>query len=172
LPEKILKEIEGLVKNGARYFRLGRAANILAYGYTKNDKDGLFLDQLYSGIRQKCPKLGMLHTDNANPGFIQNNPMISEKAIKIISQYNTSGDSLSFGVESFDETVIKQNNLAIDPDGVISACETVNRVGGFLKDGVPALLPGINLLFGLIGESTKTFDINFKYLKKLRHFIA
>lgn len=167
LPEKILKEIEGLVKNGARYFRLGRAANILAYGYTKNDKDGLFLDQLYSGIRQKCPKLGMLHTDNANPGFIQNNPMISEKAIKIISQYNTSGDSLSFGVESFDETVIKQNNLAIDPDGVISACETVNRVGGFLKDGVPALLPGINLLFGLIGESTKTFDINFKYLKKL-----
>jgi len=43
----------------------------------------------------------------------------------------------------------------------------VNRIGGFLKDGIPTLLPGINLLFGLIGETSNTYDINFDYLKKM-----
>lgn len=166
-PEKVLNEIEELVKNGARYFRLGRAANILAYGYAQQKSEVLFLERLYSGIREQCQSLGMLHTDNANPGFIQKEPLTSEKALEIISQYNTTGDSLSFGVESFDSTVIQQNNLAIEPDEVIASCEKVNRIGGFLKDGIPALLPGINILFGLIGESTKTFDINFNYLKKI-----
>ena len=166
-PADILLEVEKLANNGARYFRLGRAANILAYGYNSNPSDCSSLQILYSGIRQKCPSLGMLHTDNANPGFIQNHQNFSEKAIEIISNYNTTADSLSFGVESFDKAVIQQNNLAIEPESIIKACKTVNRIGGFLKDGIPTLLPGINLLFGLIGETSNTYDINFDYLKKM-----
>ncbi len=166
-PDDILNEVEALANNGARFFRLGRAANILAYGCTENDRNADFLRHLYSGIRKKCPTLSMLHTDNANPSFIENNITVSKKALEVISTYNTAGDCLSFGVESFDKTVIQQNNLAIGAEGVIDACETVNQFGSFLKEGIPALLPGINLLYGLIGETTDTFNINFTYLRKL-----
>jgi len=166
-PEDILDEIEALTQHGARYFRLGRAANILAYGYSIHDTQCEYLEKLYSGIRKLCPSLSMLHTDNANPGFIQQFPFISEKGIEIISTYNTPGDCLSFGVESFDENVIKHNNLSIEPEAIIEACSTVNHIGGFLKEGIPALLPGINLLFGLISETPNTYDINFDYLKRL-----
>ncbi len=166
-PEDILIEIQALVENGAKYFRLGRAANILAYGSSKKDTERTLLKRLYQGIHESCPSLGMLHTDNANPGYIAKNPAESEKAIEIISNYNTSGDCLSFGVESFDKDVIKNNNLDLKPEEIINACALVNRIGGNRKDGIPALLPGINMLFGLIGETTKTFDINFNYLKRL-----
>ena len=106
----ILNEIGSLSENGAKYFRLGRAANIIAYGSSGGEPSPEKLKGLYSGIREICPDLQMLHTDNANPGYIADYSD-SEKCIEIISEYNTPGDSLSFGVESFDETVIKMNNL-------------------------------------------------------------
>jgi radical SAM superfamily enzyme with C-terminal helix-hairpin-helix motif len=163
----ILNEIGSLSENGAKYFRLGRAANIIAYGSSGGEPSPEKLKGLYSGIREICPDLQMLHTDNANPGYIADYSD-SEKCIEIISEYNTPGDSLSFGVESFDETVIKMNNLGLNPEKVIKACEIVNRIGGVRKDGIPSLLPGINLLFGLIGETKATYQINFDYLEKMK----
>ena len=44
----------------------------------------------------------------------------------------------------------------------------MNRIGGVRKDGIPSLLPGINLLFGLIGETKATYQINFDYLEKMK----
>ena len=166
-PEDILVEIEALSKAGARFYRLGRAANILSYGTEESNQTATSLEMLYSGIREKCPSLKMLHTDNANPGYIENFPSKSIRAIEIISAYNTPGDCLSFGVESFDKAVIKSNNISLEPAAILEACKLVNRIGGFRKEGIPALLPGINLLFGLIGETTNTFEINFNYLKRL-----
>ncbi len=165
--DDILKEVEALSSLGARYFRLGRAANILAYGSTENGPNHEAIEKLYSGIHQRCPQLEMLHTDNANPGFISKYGTEAQRCIEVVSKYNTSGDCLSFGVESFDKEVILKNNLGTDPDEIINACEIVNEIGSFRKEGLPALLPGINLLFGLIGESKKTYDINFEYLKIL-----
>lgn len=163
----ILSEIEKLSENGARYFRLGRAANIIAYGSGGGQPAPERLRTLYTGIRKICPDLRMLHTDNANPGYIARYPE-AEECVEIIAEYNTAGDSLSFGVESFDEGVISKNNLGIEPDRIIKACEMVNRIGSVRKDGIPALLPGINLLFGLIGETRETYEIDFDYLRRIK----
>jgi radical SAM superfamily enzyme with C-terminal helix-hairpin-helix motif len=163
----ILDEIEKLSENGARFFRLGRAANIIAYGSGGDAPNPDRLKELYCGIRAVCPDLEMLHTDNANPGYIARYPS-SERCIEIIAEYNTTGDSLSFGVESFDKEVIRKNNLGIDPDKIIQVCEIVNRIGGVRKEGIPSLLPGINLLFGLIGETKGSYGTDFDYLKRIQ----
>ena len=52
-PEDIIFEVEKLSNIGARYFRLGRAANILAYGHTNSTSECSSLTELYSGIREK-----------------------------------------------------------------------------------------------------------------------
>ena len=167
--EGIVKEVEALCKNGCRAYRLGKSANIVAY---MSDKNGglpspqALLD-LYSGIKQACPKLEVLHTDNANPSYIARYEKETRKIIETIVNYNTAGDILSFGAESFDENVIRKNNIGSHPKEVRKAIEIVNEIGGVRENGVPKLLPGINLLYGLIGETKETYEKNYIFLKKI-----
>ncbi len=165
----ILREIEALCKAGCKAYRLGRSANILAYMAEKNGFkiDVQAIKDLYMGIRQVCPDLEVLHTDNANPAFIVDNLPESIKAIETVAKYNTPGDILSFGAESFDPKVIKMNNIGSPPEKVKKAIKIVNEIGGYREDGIPKLLPGINLLYGLIGESEKTYQINYEFLKNV-----
>ena len=167
--EGILKEIEALCKAGCRAFRLGRSANILAYMAEKNNFKVLpeALLDLYTGIRNACPSLEVLHTDNANPSFIVSNLPESLRAIETIAKHNTPGDILSFGAESFDPAVTKANNIGSKPEDVKKAIEIVNEIGGFREGGIPKLLPGINILYGLIGESEKTYEMNYRFLKDI-----
>jgi len=155
--EDIIDEVSELYQNGIKAFRLGRSANILAYGYEKNN--GMInielLKELYKGIREVAPNLEVLHTDNANPAFISQNYPQSARALEIIVQNNTEGDILSFGVESFDETVRRKNNIQGDIKDIDFAIELVNEIGGVRINGVPKLLPGLNFIFGLPGETKK-----------------
>ncbi|MDK2886440.1 MAG: hypothetical protein PWP54_998 [Thermosipho sp. (in: thermotogales)] len=166
--EDIVDEIEELYKNGVKAFRLGRSANILAYGFEKNkNKINIeLLKELYQGIRKVAPNLEVLHTDNANPAFITQNYPQSAKALEIIVENNTEGDILSFGVESFDETVRKKNNIQGDVKDIDFAIELVNEIGGVRVNGIPKLLPGLNFIFGLPGESKKSYEILFSKLKE------
>ncbi len=167
--EGIVREVEALCKNGCRAYRLGRSANIIAYMADKNDglpSPQALLD-LYSGIREVCPELEVLHTDNANPSYITKYERETRKIIETIVKYNTAGDVLSFGAESFDETVLRKNNIGSYPEEVRRAIETVNEIGGIRENGVPKLLPGINLLYGLIGETKDTYEKNYTFLKKI-----
>ncbi|MGB4263245.1 MAG: radical SAM protein [Fervidobacterium sp.] len=163
----IVNEIEALYKTGVRAFRLGRSANILAYGSDFNGSqiNPLAIEELYSEIRKRCPNLKVLHTDNANPSYIANNLEPARKIIETIVQHNTSGDVFSFGVESFDPLVRKKNNIDGTVEDIDLAVRAVNEIGGIRdKDGVPKLLPGINLIFGLFGETKGTFETNYKKL--------
>ncbi|MCD6448985.1 MAG: radical SAM protein [Thermotogaceae bacterium] len=167
--EGIVKEVEILCKNGCRAYRLGRSANIIAYMSDKNNgfpSPGAILD-LYSGIRNVCPDLEVLHTDNANPSYIVKYEKEARKVIEIITEYNTPGDVLAFGAESFDENVLKKNNIGSGPKEVRKAIKIVNEIGSLRVNGIPKLLPGINLLYGLIGETEDTYEKNYAFLKEV-----
>ncbi len=165
----IVREVEELYKNGCRAFRLGRSANILAY---MSEKNGGFpnvqaVEELYSGIRSVAPDVEVLHTDNANPSFITRNIKESSRILEVIVKYDTPGDVLSFGAESFDRKVLKINNIGSSPEDVRKAIEMVNEIGGIREEGIPKLLPGINILYGLPGESEETYRKNYEFLKKV-----
>jgi len=166
-PEALLSEAAALGEHGAKHFRLGRTANIIAYGERGDGPDPVALRRVYQGFRERVPGLRTLHTDNANPQYIAEHPTESAKILETIAEYNTSGDILSFGVESFDETVIRSNNLGTRVETIYQAIKLVNEIGGLRKEGVPALLPGINLIAGLIGETKSTFSKNLEALKTI-----
>jgi len=173
-PEDVVREVEALYKLGARHFRIGKQPDILAYmssgvGSVEFPKPNpVELEKLFYGIRSVAPGLRVLHIDNVNPGTIAHNPEESIRALKIIVKYHTPGDVAAMGVETFDERVVKANNLKVYPDEALKAVEIVNRIGSVRGwNGLPHLLPGINLLHGLPGESRETFRVNLEYLEKI-----
>ncbi|AEH50999.1 radical SAM protein [Pseudothermotoga thermarum] len=167
--EHVVEEIVSLYKAGCKAFRLGRAANVLAYYADRNSGKPCpqVFEELYSAIRNNCPEIEILHHDNANPSYIVRYENECAKILETIVKYNSPGDVLSFGVESFDEKVLKMNNIGNSPEIVLRAVEIVNEIGSVRVEGVPKLLPGINLLYGLIGETKETYEKNYQWLKRI-----
>lgn len=172
--ENIVKEIEALYGLGVRFFRIGRQPDIFVY---KSKEIGLQeypkpnpeeIEKLFHGIRNVAPRLKTLHIDNVNPGTIANHPIEAREIVKIIIKYHTPGDVAAFGVESVDPKVVKLNNLKVSMKEALEAVKIINEVGvqrGY--NGMPELLPGINFLFGLKGETKETYKINFEFLKQI-----
>jgi len=126
------------------------------------------IKKLLEGIRKNAPALSVLHIDNVNPSVVAEYP---EKAIEItelIKQYCTPGNTAAFGMESADIKVIRENNLNATPEKVIKAIEIINEIGRERGDnGMPYFLPGLNILYGLPGESTDTYKKNYNFLKSV-----
>ncbi len=170
----IINEIKELYEIGIRDIRLGRQADIFTYG-SKEIGEKEFptpnpeaIKKLFYGIRTVAPNLTTLHIDNVNPGTLSHHPKESKDVAKIIITYHTPGDVAAMGIESTDPQVIKQNRLKVYPDEALRAIELLNEVGakrGY--NGLPELLPGINLLYGLPGESEKTYELNYEFLKTI-----
>jgi len=170
----IIDEIKALYENGVRHFRIGNQPCIFSYmskgageiEFPKPNPEAL--DKLFKGIRTVAPDLKTLHIDNANPGVLARYPDECRRIAKTIVKYHTSGDVAAFGVESVDPVVIKKNNLKASADEVLSAIKLLSGVGskrGF--NGMPELLPGLNFVFGLNGETKKTFQLNYDFLKNI-----
>lgn len=170
--EDVIREVGALYALGVRYFRLGRQPDLLTY---MSKGDGEFpepnvsaIEKLYRGIREMAPELKVLHLDNINPGTIARHPEASKEALKAIVKYHTAGDVAAFGMESADPHVIRANNLKAQPEEVLEAISIVNEVGGARgATGLPELLPGLNFVHGLMGETKKTFQLNYDFLKRL-----
>ncbi|MGA9139297.1 MAG: radical SAM protein [Methanocella sp.] len=168
----IVAEVSALYDLGLRHFRLGRQPDLLTYG---SKGDGEFpepnveaITSLYKGIRGVAPQLKVLHMDNANPGTIARHPDACRAVLKTIVKYHTSGDVAAFGMESADPHVIKLNSLKAQPDEVKEAILIMNEIGGARGDsGLPELLPGLNFVYGLIGETKETFRLNYDFLESL-----
>lgn len=154
--EDILKEIKEFHRRGSRHFRLGKQSCIYAYPELK----GLLKDIRAIG------EIQTLHVDNANPASI-----VSDKGYektKALVKYCTPGNVAALGIESFDPEVVRQNNLNSDPEVSFKAIRILNELGGDRgENGMPKLLPGINLLLGLKGESRLTFRQNLEKLSEL-----
>ncbi|MDR1915754.1 MAG: radical SAM protein [Synergistaceae bacterium] len=171
--EGVAREISALAEAGAAAFRLGRAANILAYGgeltasgFRPNPSR---IEELYSGIRRIARNLSVLHTDNCNPATIARFPGESAACIDAIARYNTEGDGLSLGIENLDPEARRANNLKVSMEEALMAVRLINDVGGARRApcSLPSLLPGLNFLFGLAGESGQGMAWNTKFLETL-----
>lgn len=169
--EDVISEASALYSHGARYFRIGRQPDLFSYHGT--DTGGSVpkpnpeaIERLYRGIRNSAPELSVLHMDNANPITLAAYPEESEQILKTIIKYHTSGDVAAFGMESADRAVIKANSLKATPDEVFEVIKLVNKFGAVRgANGLPEILPGINFVHGLMGESKKTFQLNYDFLK-------
>ncbi|MDR5672750.1 Radical SAM superfamily enzyme [Halalkaliarchaeum sp. AArc-CO] len=193
-PESVVEEVRALADAGVRHFRLGRQADILAFGGDGEAPNPGALSRLYGGIREAVPDLGTLHLDNMNPVTIVEYPERSREAIRIIAEHNTPGDTAAFGLESADPVVQEENNLLVTAEECLEAVRVVNEVGGWRPgddsgpetgdpdgDGrrygpstdpapgqnLPKLLPGINLVHGLQGEREETFEHNRRFLERV-----
>ena len=168
----VVQEAGALYSYGVRHFRLGRQPDLLTY-MSKGDEEfprpnPEAIEKLYTGIRNVAPELNVLHLDNVNPGTISHYPEESREALKAVVKYHTSGDVAAFGMESADPVVIKANDLKAMPEEVLEAIRIVNEVGGARgASGLPELLPGLNFVHGLIGETKATFKLNYEFLQSL-----
>jgi radical SAM superfamily enzyme with C-terminal helix-hairpin-helix motif len=170
-PEAVAAEVESLAAAGIHHYRLGSQTDLLLYG-SQRKKDSFILNpaqirELYQGIRRADPELKVLHMDNMNPAEIARHPEKAAEIIEIISKYNTPGDTAAFGLESADPEVLKQNNIDSSSEENYFAIKLMNEIGGRRENGIPKLLPGLNFLHGLIGESRETLKYNYQFLKKL-----
>ena len=181
-PETVVSEVDALSAAGVENFRLGRQADILAYGGDGEKPNPDALRELYSGIREVAPELGTLHLDNMNPITVVKWPELARKGIRVIAEHNTPGDTAAFGLESADPLVQEENNLNVSAEECFQAVKIVNEEAGFRPGGdpetapnfgdsaaprLPKLLPGINLVHGLKGERAETFEHNKEFLQRV-----
>ena len=167
----IASEVAALHAAGARHFRVGRQPDLLAYGsgrrgYPAPRPD--LLEKLFSSIRSAAPDLKTLHIDNTNPATIARHEEESREVLRAIIRHHTPGDVAAFGMETADPAVVAANNLKAQPDEVFRAIRVVNELGGSRRDDVPELLPGLNFVSGLAGETGKTYDLNEQFLVRVR----
>ncbi|MFY4813046.1 radical SAM protein [Haloarcula sp. AONF1] len=181
-PESVVDEVDALSDRGVKHFRLGRQADILAYGGDGEAPNPDALRRLYGGIREVAPDLETLHLDNMNPITVVKWPEKAREGIRIIAEHNTPGDTAAFGLESADPNVMSDNNLNVTADQCFEAVKIVNEVAGWRPGGdkatapnfgddaarrLPKLLPGINLVHGLKGETRETFEHNKRFLQRV-----
>jgi radical SAM superfamily enzyme with C-terminal helix-hairpin-helix motif len=167
----IAEEVAALHAHGARYFRVGRQPDILAYGagageYPAPRPD--LLESLFASIRTAAPALKTLHIDNTNPATIARHEDESREALQTIIRHHTSGDVAAFGMETADPEVVVANNLKAQADDVFRAIQIVNEEGGMRRGNVPELLPGLNFVCGLAGETGQTYNLNEQFLVRVR----
>ncbi|MHC1605205.1 MAG: radical SAM protein [Candidatus Methanofastidiosia archaeon] len=149
----IVAEIKALSQAGMRNVRIGKQTCIYSYG---SDED---IEKLFREARKYTD---ILHIDNVNPLFV------NEEKTKSIVRYCTPGNIASLGVESFDPIVAKKNHLNTSPELIYDTIKLINKYGAERgKNGLPKFLPGINLVFGLMGESKKTHEENIFWLRKI-----
>ena len=154
--DHVIEEVKTLMSLGARAFRLGKQSCI--YSYEGGDPEKI--EALVSGLASLGPEV--LQLDNANPA------MVNERRTELFVKYLTPGSTAAMGIESFDPEVAKANNLNATYDMAFEAIRTINRIGGFRGDnGCHALLPGINILLGLAGETPETLDRNLAALQRI-----
>jgi radical SAM superfamily enzyme with C-terminal helix-hairpin-helix motif len=168
--EGIAAEVAALSYQGARHFRVGRQPDILVYGAGSGEYPAPrpdLLEDLFAAIRSAAPELKTLHIDNVNPATIARHEEESREAIRAIIRHNTPGDVAAFGMETADPAVVAANNLKALPEEVFRAIGIVNEEGAHRRDGIPGLLPGLNFVCGLSGETEGTYARNEQFLRRV-----
>ena len=167
-PADVIEEAAKLKESGVRNIRVGGQTCIVSYG--SEDRSGTprpspeTVSELFLGLKEL--KFDVLHTDNANPAVISEYPDESEEILRTLVECCTPGNVLALGMESADIRVVRANNLNSTPEQTMDAIRLINAVGSERgENGMPELLPGINLIAGLDGETKDTYNINIEFLK-------
>lgn len=172
--ENVVAEVRRLAELGAVNFRLGGQADYFSYqakgvgGSLTPEINLPAIRSLLAGIREAAPNLKVLHTDNGDPAMMIAHPEEAMAGLRLLREYATPGTILSFGLETADPAVTEANNLNIDADGCLASIRMVNEVGRERgPNGMPWILPGLNFVTGLDGETPKTFELNLEFLKRV-----
>ncbi|MBQ8179974.1 MAG: radical SAM protein [Candidatus Methanomethylophilaceae archaeon] len=170
-PADILEEASRLRDLGVRNIRVGGQTCIVSYGSTDDSETPRpnpdAVRELFSGLSG----LGfdMIHVDNANSAVIATYPDESREVLSILAEHCTDGNVLALGMESADPRVVIENNLNSTPEQVMAAVRLINEVGGSRGPrGMPRLLPGINIICGLDGETAATYRMDMDLLSAMR----
>lgn len=173
-PEAIAREVEALHKAGVVHFRLGRQADFYAYMAEDAGREDLprpnvaAVERLLSGVRSAAPGLETLHIDNVNPGTVAKWPRESAEVTRLLLKYGTPGNVAAMGVETADPRVVKANNLKVMPDEALAAVRLISSMGSARgPNGMPWLLPGLNFVLGLPGETKETYELNKQFLQRI-----
>ncbi len=170
-PEDILAEAGRLRELGVCNIRVGGQTCIVSYG-SEDFSSGVprpvptKVRQLFEGLKA----LGFEHisVDNANPAVIATYPEESSEIIRILADNCSSGNVLALGLESADPAVREANNLNSTADQVLEAIRIINRYGAERgPTGLPKILPGLNIICGLEGETFETYGIDMDFLQRI-----
>ena len=173
-PEDIIQEVSIAHDMGVEHVRLGgmtdtytyMAEGVVEMEYPRPNPEPIA--KLLHGLRDD-ERLGILHTDNGNPSIIAEHLEESEEITKTLVETLSDGAVLSFGLESADPRVHEANWLNCDSKQLKSAIALINKHGRVRGErGLPKLLPGLNFIAGLNGETSSTYDINLKLLNELK----
>lgn len=170
-PDDIIAEASRLRDLGVRNLRVGGQTCIVSYGA---DPDSAVptpvpekVDELFEGLQSL--EFDVLHVDNANAAAIASHPDEAEQVLTTLASRCTDGNVLALGMESADPRVVAENNLNSTADQVMDAVRMINRIGGSKGPrGMPRLLPGINIICGLDGETAATYGMDMEILNRMK----
>ncbi len=190
-PKKVIEEVRELSKYGVENIRIGGQSDLVSYmspdvGRSEvPEPDPEVISELMLGVMKELHNgkgvkeatslggrigidTGIVHTDNANPAVIAEYPERSLDALKAIKDGSTGGSVLALGLESSDPLVKERNNLNSTPEQVLEAVRIMNNVGReYSPNGLPGLLPGLNFLGGLPGQTVSSFEADLELLKNI-----
>ncbi len=170
-PDDVLAEARRLRELGVRNIRVGGQTCIVSYGSPDPSPvprpDPSVARRLFPGLAGMG--FDTVHVDNADAAVISTWPDESREVLEAIALYCTDGNVLALGMESADPRVFAENNLNSTADQVLDAVRMVNDVGKERGPrGMPRLLPGINIICGLDGETKATYAMDLDFLRKVR----
>jgi radical SAM superfamily enzyme with C-terminal helix-hairpin-helix motif len=172
--EDVLREISGAIDSGVRNIRIGGATDIYTYR-AEGVQDLEYpipnpepISKILYGARAD-ERLEILHVDNGNPSIVAENIEPATEITKTMVENLSDGAVLSFGLESADPSVHEMNWLNCDIQQLKTAIRHVNEYGRKKgKRGLPMLLPGLNFIAGLNGETKDSYEMNLRLLEDLR----
>ena len=170
----VIEEVRIAADSGVRNVRIGGATDVYTYkaeGVVDLEypiPDPQPIAEVLHGIRED-ERIEVLHVDNANPSIISENLDQASQITKTMLETLSDGAVLSFGLESADSRVHEENWLNCDTDQLIRAVKHVNEFGRERGvRGLPKLLPGLNFIAGLNGETEETYRMNMELLRKIK----
>lgn len=170
----VIEEVRIAADSGVRNVRIGGATDVYTYkaeGVVDLEypiPDPQPIAEVLHGIRED-ERIEVLHVDNANPSIISENLDQASQITKTMLETLSDGAVLSFGLESADSSVHEENWLNCNTDQLIRAVKHVNEFGRERGDrGLPKLLPGLNFIAGLNGETEETYRLNMELLRKIK----
>ncbi len=173
--QDIAAEVAVLHDKGIRHFRLGGQSCFWTYkahgvGLTDEPKPNVeATEKLLAGVAESAPQRKVLHIDNCNPAIVATHPDESRAIARLLCKYGTDGNIAAMGLESADPAVFKANNLNATAEQTMEAIRILNEESGHKgPNGLPYCLPGINLLYGLPGETAATYEMNWRWLMELK----
>lgn len=161
-PDLVLAEVESLYEAGVRHFRLGQQTCFFSYFHRDVER----IEYLLSEIRTRCPRLEMLHIDNVDP--LAAASANGRRIAKVVAQHCTEGNAAPMGVETFDPAVVAANKLTVTPEILQRAIENIEEYGAERGPlGYPKFLAGLNIIYGMPGQTRRTHLINMEGLLRI-----